>query len=274
MIPRRKDNGNGKIRRRDQIPADSIPNDIYDRLDPEEIAKELFDMKPNRMSPPRWHWLIAFVDEYLKDKVPNAEYAYIRAGGQTKNAKTAGNNLLKMPIVQLLVSKRQLERRQRLNYNLDRVMEELAALAFFNPQDLYNAQGNFIPIHQLPREVAAAISSVKAMVKKNDDGDTDTRTLEFRHWNKNQALELFLRHYGALNDKVQIDVNERRTVTVRVQVEQLKEAYSDDELEQLHRLVAKIPQITAPGTDTQVVGLAGSIRGGNGNGGKAAQEIH
>lgn len=263
MIPRR-DNGNGKVKRR-QVSAEMIDRKADD------IAYELFDMKPDRIPTPKWHWMIRFAEEYMKDF--DAELAYIRADGQSKNAKQAGNNILNNPVVQELIAKRQVERRKRVDISLDRVLEEIASLAFFNPKDLYDAEGNIIPIHQLPREVAAAISSVKAIVRKSDDGDISTKTLEFRQWNKNQALELFMRHYGALNDKMTMNVNENRTVTVRLQIDQVRENLTPDEIKQLLRLHSRLPQIAASG-DAATDGHPRQVRPGNGSGGNCAQGVH
>ena len=274
MIPRRKDNGNGKSKRRDQIPADLIPNDIYDRLDPEDIAKELFDMKPKGMSPAEWHWLVAFVDEYMEDLPPNPEYAYIRSGGQRKDARAAANILLKKPIVQVLIAKRRLEVTKRTNYNLDNVMKKLAAIVNFNLQDLYDKDGNPIPVHHLPREVAGALRALRVIKATDEDGNAVFHAIGDKCWNQLQALELAMRYHGALNDKVQIDVNEQRTLTLRLQVDQLRETYNPDELKQLHRLLARVPQAAASGTDATDDGLAQSARGGNGASRNVTPGVH
>ena len=90
------------------------------------------------------------------------------------------------------------EREKRLDVSGDRIIRELAKLAFFNSQDLYDDDGRVKPIHELDRDTAAAITSVE--VEERVTGEGETGTLEFtrkiKMADKKGALELLGKNQG------------------------------------------------------------------------------
>jgi phage terminase small subunit len=60
---------------------------------------------------------------------------------------------------------------RKFDITAERIAEELAALAFFNPADLYDADGNLIPVKDLPRNVAAALSKIEQYEEYAGRGD-------------------------------------------------------------------------------------------------------
>jgi len=66
-------------------------------------------------------------------------------------------------------------------------------LAFANIQDLYDDNGNLIPISELPREVAASIQSTKARRERgrnprDGEDDTETEILDVKVYDKRLSL--------------------------------------------------------------------------------------
>ena len=74
-----------------------------------------------------------FVEEYLIDL--NATQAAIRAGYSTESAKEIGCENLTKPNVKVEIDKAIAERSRRTGINQDRVLRELAKIAFVNPGD-------------------------------------------------------------------------------------------------------------------------------------------
>lgn len=72
-----------------------------------------------------------FCDEYLIDL--NATQAAIRAGYSVKNADKIGSELLGKTRVSETISRKIAERSKRTGINQDRVIQELARIAFVNP---------------------------------------------------------------------------------------------------------------------------------------------
>ena len=76
-----------------------------------------------------------FVDEYLIDL--NATQAAIRAGyKKTEYTDTNANKLLENTRIREAVDKSMAERSRRTGINQDRVIQELARIAFVNPQNV------------------------------------------------------------------------------------------------------------------------------------------
>lgn len=80
-----------------------------------------------------------FVDEYLIDL--NATQAAIRAGyKKTEYTDTNANKLLENTRIREAIDKAMAERSKRTGINQDRVIQELARIAFVNPQNVINAE--------------------------------------------------------------------------------------------------------------------------------------
>jgi phage terminase small subunit len=75
-----------------------------------------------------------FVEEYLVDL--NATYAAKRAGYAPRSASTTGYRLLQRPVVAAAVAKAQRKRAARTRVSADRVVTELAKVAFGDPRRL------------------------------------------------------------------------------------------------------------------------------------------
>ncbi len=143
-----------------------------------------------------------FVDEYLIDL--NATQAAIRAGYSVKTAKDIGcQNLAKLNIQQA-VSEQMAERSKRTGVNQDRIVLELAKIAFVNAADVIDSDDATIKAG-VTADDTAAIQSVKVKVIPTKEGEGVER--EIRLNDKLKALELLGKHLGMWNDKLDVNVN-------------------------------------------------------------------
>jgi hypothetical protein len=95
----------------------------------------------------------------------------------------------------------------------DRALRELAALSFSNLQDLLAHDGTLLPVKQWPRDVAAAVKSVKIGKINLVAGDgVQEEVVEIHTWDKVNSLRMLLQHLGLLVDKVE------RTDTLRLEL--------------------------------------------------------
>jgi len=141
-----------------------------------------------------------FVDEYLIDL--NATQAAIRAGYSAKTANEQGARLLANVSIQQVLSERMAERSRRIGINQDRVVQELARIAFVQMTDVVDAHGRI-------RDTAtgddlACIESIKYKQSESDSGSSIER--EVRVASKLKALELLGKHLGMWNDKLDVNV--------------------------------------------------------------------
>lgn len=143
-----------------------------------------------------------FVDEYLIDL--NATQAAIRAGYSAKTAQEQGYQLLQKTSVQQAISEQMAERSKRTGVNQDRVMMELAKIAFVNAADVINSDDATIKA-EATADDTAAIQSVKVKVIPTKEGEGVER--EIRLNDKLKALELLGKHLGMWNDKSDVNIN-------------------------------------------------------------------
>ncbi len=143
-----------------------------------------------------------FVDEYLIDL--NATQAAIRAGYSVKTAREqASQNLTKLNIQQA-ISEKMAERSKRTGVNQDRIVLELAKIAFVNAADVIDSDDATIKAGATADDTAA-IQSVKVKVIPTKEGEGVER--EIRLNDKLKALELLGKHLGMWNDKLDVNVN-------------------------------------------------------------------
>lgn len=143
-----------------------------------------------------------FIDEYLIDL--NATQAAIRAGYSVKTAREqASQNLTKLNIQQA-ISEKMAERSKRTGVNQDRIVLELAKIAFVNAADVIDSEDATIKAGATADDTAA-IQSVKVKVIPTKEGEGVER--EIRLNDKLKALELLGKHLGMWNDKLDVNVN-------------------------------------------------------------------
>lgn len=144
-----------------------------------------------------------FVEEYLIDL--NATQAAIRAGYSPDTAKDIGcQNLAKLNI-SAAIAKAVAERSKRTGVNQDRVIVELARVAFANIADVVDQKSEKIK-KDISSDDAAAIQSIKVKTIPTKDGGKIVE-LEVRLYDKIRALELLGKHLGMWNDKMSLSLN-------------------------------------------------------------------
>lgn len=141
-----------------------------------------------------------FVEEYLVDL--NATQAAIRAGYSTKTANEIGNENLSKPSIRMYIDQAIAERSKRTGINQDRVIRELARLAFVNANDVIDIDEATLK-EGASEDDTAAIASVKVKVIPTKEGEGVEREIKLA--DKIRALELLGKHLGMFTDKVKIE---------------------------------------------------------------------
>lgn len=143
-----------------------------------------------------------FIEEYLIDL--NATQAAIRAGykaGSPQRASEIGAQLLQNTQVLDEISKAMAERSKRTGVNADRVVMELAKIAFINATDVIDPRTATVKESALPEDTAA-IQSVKVKTFGEDGLEREIKMAD-----KLKALELLGKHLGMFKDKVEVSGN-------------------------------------------------------------------
>lgn len=154
-----------------------------------------------------------FVEEYAGD--PNGVQAYFRAFGRNKSdgkprsydcASEQARRLLEKPEVQAELARAQEAWQLRVGVNKERVLSELAAVAFADPDDVYEADDDNggLPRPRSWRDVSPAarkaIQSVKVKRKRlasdSDETAWEVEELEYRFHPKLDALDKLCKRLG------------------------------------------------------------------------------
>ena len=131
-----------------------------------------------------------FVEEYLVDC--NATAAAARAGYSEKSAQ--GRGLRRLPHVRQAIEEAMAERSQRVGITQDRVVVELARLAFADMRDIA-AWGDggvrLRPSEALTEDQAACVSEIV---------ETPGKGVRVKLYGKTQALSALARHLGSRSE--------------------------------------------------------------------------
>lgn len=149
-----------------------------------------------------------FVEEYLIDL--NATQAAIRAGYSVDAAKEIGCENLTKPNIATEISKALAERSRRTGINQDRVINELAKIAFVKMSDIVDEQCRIRK--DAKEEDLGCIESIK--VKTSTSANMKSVEREVKLSPKLKALELLGRHLGMWNDKIDINADMELNINI------------------------------------------------------------
>lgn len=149
-----------------------------------------------------------FVDEYLVDL--NATQAAIRAGYSRHTARMIGSENLTKPDIASAIQEALQERSARTQITADRVLRELARIAFFDIRRLLDDNGEPLPLQDLDDDTAAGIAGLETATERgqrDSDGNEApaTHIRKYRIADKNAALTNAMRHLGMLRDRVEMN---------------------------------------------------------------------
>nr|DAK35451.1 MAG TPA: Terminase small subunit [Caudoviricetes sp.] len=149
-----------------------------------------------------------FVDEWLIDF--NGTQAAIRAGYSPKTAAAAAARLLRNVNIQAEIARRQKDLQRRTEISQDRVVKELARIAFADASDYAcietltyeNEDGTVSPVQIVsPKDTGALSDDQRAAIAGIKQG---ANGIEIKLHDKIKALELLGRHIGMFNDKIEV----------------------------------------------------------------------
>lgn len=183
-----------------------------------------------------------FADEYLIDL--NAEQAAIRAGYSERYARGNAHKLVANSGISEYIKKRMDDRIARTEITQDRVLRELAIIAFSNAADyasiiekdamvdvngvtvpLEDADGNPIKYRTvepvLTEDLTEEQKRALAVIKKGRDG------FEVKPYDKVRALELLGKHLGMWTEKVEV-TEKAENPFAGLSTEDLKKMIDDD----------------------------------------------
>lgn len=145
------------------------------------------------------------MEEYLIDL--NATQAAIRAGYKPQAARDIGYENLTKPDIKNAIDRKIAERSKRTGVNADRVIMELAKIAFVNAGEVIDFDTATL-MDKISPDDMAAIHSVKVKTFGEDGLEREVKLAD-----KLKALELLGKHLGLFRDKLEVDGNLKTDMT-------------------------------------------------------------
>lgn len=158
----------------------------------------------------------AFVREYLVDL--SAGRAARRAGYSAATADQAGHALRRHPIIRAAIDAELDTRKAATQVTQERVLTELARIAFFDPRRLLDDDGNPIPLHLLDADTAAVIGALE--IEDLFEGRGEARrpvgvVRKYKTADKMAALTNLMKHLGMLSERVVLQGDADKPVHVQ-----------------------------------------------------------
>lgn len=149
-----------------------------------------------------------FCIEYIKDF--NATQAAIRAGYSEKTAYSQGQRLLKVVEIQAGVKEAVANTFKSVGIEADRVIDEIAKLAFLDIGQIFDENKKVKPIDQWPEGMTATIAAVEF----NPIGELH----KVKFWSKEKSLELLCKYLGILVERREVKTDTTIRVTTDADV--------------------------------------------------------
>ena len=141
-----------------------------------------------------------FAAEYLIDL--NGTQAAIRAGYSARTANEQASRMLANVSIQQAISEAMGERSKRTGVNQDRIVQELAKIAFLKITDVVDREGRIK--ENASEDDLACIESIKYKHSDTETGSSTER--EVKAASKLKAMELLGKHLGMWNDRLDVNV--------------------------------------------------------------------
>jgi len=116
--------------------------------------------------------------------------AYEKAGykARGKSAEAAASRLLSNVKFKAEYEKANDRAAKRAEISRARIMEEYAKVAFLDPRQFFDKDGNLIPVHDLDEDVSAALGGIDVLHRKTTSGEIIT-TKKIKFLDKKGALD-------------------------------------------------------------------------------------
>jgi phage terminase small subunit len=147
-----------------------------------------------------------FVAEYLVDR--NQTQAAIRAGYSPKTANEQASRLMTQKAVKAAIRAGSKAQEKRTRITADRVLRELAHIAFLDIRRAYEENGSLKNIHAMPATVARAIAAVETddlFEGSGQDRFHIGQTKKLKLNDKVRALELLGKYFKMFTDKIEVE---------------------------------------------------------------------
>jgi phage terminase small subunit len=134
-------------------------------------------------------------------------YLAIRPKVKDSTAKVEASKILNKPNVLAYIALKDKESFDAADISAERILREMARIAFFDPRKLYNEDGGFKDPSEWDDDTAAVIASLEVVQEfsgKGEDRELDGLLKKVKLWDKGKHLEMLAKHHKLLTDKFEL----------------------------------------------------------------------
>lgn len=146
-----------------------------------------------------------FVSAYLANGM-NATQAAITAGYSKKTAKSQGARLLTNVDIADALSGKSEKALAKIDFSVDRTLEFVARMAFFDPKDLFEDDGSLKQMKDIPEEVRTVLAGLEVTEIFEGDGEQKHAMgllKKVKLSDRLNALDKLMRYHSLFRDKVE-----------------------------------------------------------------------
>lgn len=161
-----------------------------------------------------------FCDEYLKDF--NATRAYKEAYPGCKKDLTArvnGCKLLTKTNIATYIEQQKELLKNKMEITQERVLQEMARIAFGDIRKLYNESGGLKNIQDIDDDTAAIITSIESTEEFDGFGQDREQigyTKKVKTADKTKALDMLGKYFGIFKEKVEVSQDKPFEVNINI----------------------------------------------------------
>jgi len=148
----------------------------------------------------------AFVAEYLANGF-NATKAAISAGYSERSASSIGEENLRKPEIATLLAKKVGTALNKIDFSVDRTLEYVARMAFFDPADLFESDGSLKLIQNISPEARTVIAGLEVSdiwdLGEGEQKSIIGRLKKVKLSDRKGALDMLMRYHALYRDKME-----------------------------------------------------------------------
>ena len=151
-----------------------------------------------------------FVAEYLANGF-NATKAAISAGYSERSASSIGEENLRKPEIASAIAKKTQKAIAKVDFSVERTLEFVARMAFFDPADLFEADGSMKRLRDIPPETRSVIAGLEVS-DIWDSGEGEEKSIignlkKIKLSDRKAALDMLMRYHTLYRDRVDVNLN-------------------------------------------------------------------
>ena len=189
---------------------------FHERLDLLLVVSRLFAMAEKSPAQRKREIFVAKITQIGSETYANATKSAVAAGYAPRTAGQAGSRLLKDRKIKAMIEARTAKQFGSIDYSAERVLTEMARLAFLDPRKFYDESGNLKGVQSLDDDTAACLAGLEVSEIYGQEGPIGVlKKIKFA--DKGANLERLGRYHKLFTDRTEHTGEEGGPIVFRLE---------------------------------------------------------